>query len=82
MTCILVHILRFDDNRLGILVIRVRSGVREDVRRETDNVAQYSDGVVRLIGEEIDIGIAIAEEQVVLERAVDDSDLDNVGVRE
>lgn len=82
MTGILVHILRFDDNRLGILVIRVRSVVREDVRRETDNVAQYSDGVVRLVGEEVDIGIAIAEEQVVLERAVDDSDLDNVGVRE
>lgn len=78
---ILIHILRLNDDRGRVLVVRVHGGMRKDVRGEADDVAQDGDRVVSLVGEDVDIAVAVTEEEVVLERAVDDGDLNDVGVR-
>lgn len=78
---ILIYILSLNDDRSRVFIVRVRGRMREDVRGEADDVAQDSDRVVSLVGEDVDIAVAVTEEEVVLECAVDDGDLNDVGVR-
>lgn len=79
VTCILIYVFGFDDDRVGCFVIRIRSGVRKDIRREADDITKNFNSVVCLVGEDVHIVITIAEKQVVLERAIYDSDLSQQG---
>lgn len=69
-------ILSLDDSRTGSLLVRVRRGMREDIRWEADNIALEPEGGVRLVGEDIQIGVFVVEEEAVLQCAVDHSDVE------
>ena len=65
-----------DPLALVVVVVGVVGRVREDVEGEAHDVARDGDGGVLLVGEDVDVVVLVAEDQVVLERAVRHADLD------
>lgn len=80
---ILIHIRGF--HRAGARRDPIGVGVgvaAEDAAGDAHDVALHRDGVVGLVGEDVDVVVPVPHEEVVLQSAVRHRDLDHVGVGE
>lgn len=80
---VLVHVRGLDGTGTGGDPVGIGIGVAaEDAGRDAHDVPLHRDGVVGLVGEDVDVVVAVPHEQVVLQGAVRDRDLDHVGAAE